>query len=169
MVLRSTQLERLLPECRAYARSICLTREDAEDLVQDAMLRALRTNHKPLKIAELRPWLFRVIRNLYNDEIRKLRVRRAYLRHEQISLDNSNQNSNQERDVIVRQIFNQLSPDLREVLFLVDVVGLKYNEAAKIMDVPHGTIMSRVSRARRAMFEKMEGDGTPAAKKGGSE
>lgn len=164
MVLRSTQLELLLPECRAYARSICVVREDAEDLVQDAMLRALRTNHKPFNITELRPWLFRVIRNLYNDEMRKLRVRRAYFRHEQICRDDSHQNASQERDIIVRQIFNQLPPDLREVLFLVDVAGLKYNEAAKIVGVPHGTIMSRVSRARRAMFEKMEGNGTPTAK-----
>lgn len=165
-MLGSNQLEHLLPECRAYARSICITREDAEDLVQDAILRALRADRKSLSIAELRPWLFRVIRNLYNDEMRKLRVRRAYIRHEQHSQDEIVNSPDQERDIIIRQIFNQLPADLREVLFLIDVVGLKYNEAAKIMDVPHGTVMSRVSRARRAMFEKMQGDGTPTSKGG---
>lgn len=163
----SSRLECLLPECRAYARSICFKREDADDLVQDAMLRALKASCQPGSIRELRPWLFRVIRNLYNDELRKRRVRRAYFQHEQLSCDNIANSHDLERDVITRQVFNQLPPDLREVLFLIDVVELKYIEAAKIMNVPHGTVMSRISRARRIMFERLGGDSSRRSKKGG--
>lgn len=61
------------------------------------------------------------------------------------------------RDVLIRRAFEKLPPDTREVLFLVDIMGLKYAEAAKVMDVPNGTVMSRLSRARRALLELVEG------------
>ncbi len=74
-----TQIEVLLPELRAYASSICSPSDDAEDLVQDAIERALKADSRPARLEELRYWMFRVIRNLHYDELRKLRVRREYL------------------------------------------------------------------------------------------
>lgn len=70
-----THIEILLPELRAYAVAICSSRDDAEDLVQDAIERALRAEGRPRVLDELRPWMFRVIRNLHHDELRKKRVR----------------------------------------------------------------------------------------------
>lgn len=155
----STQLELLLPECRAYARAICSRRDEAEDLVQDAMVRALGASQQPDRVEELRPWLFRVIRNLYYDELRRRRVRRAYLNLENYVSNGIYAGPDQERDVMIRHAFAQLPADSREVLFLVDIVGLKYKEAAEVMNVPSGTVMSRISRARRAMLNRLEGDG----------
>ena len=74
-----TQIEVLLPEFRAYATAICASADDAEDLVQDAIERALRTENRPTQLDVLRPLMFRAIRNLHYDELRKRRVRREYL------------------------------------------------------------------------------------------
>ncbi|MEL7803456.1 MULTISPECIES: RNA polymerase sigma factor [Sulfitobacter] len=153
-----TQIELLLPEFRAYAIAICASSDDAEDLVQDAIERALRTNSRPTELDELRPWMFRVIRNLHYDELRKRRVRREYLAAEKRLSDEAG-TSDAARDVLIRMAFEKLSPDMREVLCLVDIMGLKYAEAANVMNVANGTVMSRISRARKALLALVEGAG----------
>ena len=157
-----TQIEILLPEFRAFATAICASGEEAEDLVQDAIERALRTDRRPASLAELRPWMFRVIRNLHYDELRKRRVRREYLAAER-RLSNEAGASDMARDILIRMAFEKLPPEAREVLCLVDIMGLKYAEAAKVMDVPDGTVMSRISRARKALLDLV--DGAETAKK----
>ena len=160
-----TNIEILLPEIRAYARSICQSSVEAEDLVQDAVERALRSDNKPLEISDLRPWMFRVVRNLFFDELRKYRVRREYSRA-QGRISNEGDGSDTERDVLLRLAYEKLGPEFKEILFLVDVIGLKYEEAALVLDVRQGTVMSRVSRARRALLELVGvTDGKMAAKK----
>lgn len=148
-----SQIELLLPELRAYARSISETGHDAEDLVHDAIERVLRSTTCPTKLAELRPWFFRVIRNLNVDEFRKKRVRMEYFRAQSYTITDLNQRGDHENDVLCRLAFERLPAGMREVLFLVDVMELKYGEAAQVLDVPVGTVMSRVSRARRALIE----------------
>ena len=152
-----SQIEVLLPELRAYAVSICASRTDAEDLVQDAVERALKADNRPGQLNELRRWMFRVIRNLHYDELRKLRVRREYFAAEKRLSEETCATYQAARDVLVRLAFEKLPPETREVLFLVDVMGLKYIEAAAVMDVPEGTIMSRVSRARKALLDLVDG------------
>jgi RNA polymerase sigma-70 factor (ECF subfamily) len=157
MVERS-HLERLLPELRAYATAICGVRHDAEDLVQDAVERTLRSKYRPDRLAELRPWMFRVIRNLHYDELRKKRVRREYSAGEARLSDETGPLPGPQ-DALLRLAFGKLAQDAREVLCLVDVMGFKYAEAAEILDVPVGTIMSRVSRARKALLLLVDGPG----------
>lgn len=154
-----SQIELLLPELSAYARAICGCGEGHEDLVQDAIERSLRHETRPKRIEELRPWLFRVIRNLHYDELRKRRVRREYIAVQERFLDESDGTSSRARDALVRFAFEKLSPEKREVLFLIDIMGFRYAEAAEIMDVPIGTVMSRVSRARKALLHRVAGDG----------
>lgn len=163
---RLTRIEILLPELRAYARSICNLPDDVEDLVQDAVERALRSDNRPDELPHLRPWMFRVIRNLHFDELRKRRVRMEYSRREkrvsgELGVD-------QPRDVLTRLAFERMAPDKREILFLVDIVGLKYAETAAVLDIPEGTVMSRVSRARQALRAAIGGNDAPemAAKTG---
>ncbi|WP_120502058.1 sigma-70 family RNA polymerase sigma factor [Roseovarius sp. EL26] len=152
-----SQFEVLLPELRAYARSIAERAEDAEDLVQDAIERALRSDAQPNRLEELRPWMFRVIRNLYYDELRKRRVRREYSDGFKRFSQEQTHLSDHVRDITIRQAFDQLPPAMREILFLVDIMGMKYAEAAVVLDVPNGTVMSRISRARRALLELVNG------------
>ncbi|MSU88459.1 sigma-70 family RNA polymerase sigma factor [Rhodobacteraceae bacterium 2CG4] len=159
-----SQMEILLPALRAYAISIASSRHDAEDLVQDAIERALRSDGRPARLEELRPWMFRVIRNLHYDELRKIRVRREYLAAGKRLSDGAGATPDVARDILIRRAFEKLPPEVREVLFLVDVMGLKYAEAAQVMDVPQGTVMSRISRARRALLRLVEGGATEDAK-----
>ena len=155
-------LESLLPELHAYARAICQREENAEDLVQDAIERAVRSEHRPAKRNELRPWMFRVIRNLRYDELRRRRVRREYLAAEKRLLDVNDGHSDTARNVLIRLAYEKLQPEAREVLLLVDILGLKYAEAATVMDVPVGTVMSRISRARRALLAIVDDKAFPA-------
>lgn len=152
-----SNLEKLLPELRAYAGSITSGSHEAEDLVHDSVERALRSDARPAPVSELRPWMFRIIRNLYYDELRKKRVRREYSASIGRLSEDSMQTGDHARDVLIRRAFEKLPPDTREVLLLVDIMGLKYAEAAKVMDVPNGTVMSRLSRARRALLALVEG------------
>jgi RNA polymerase sigma factor (sigma-70 family) len=152
-----TQIELLLPELRAYSRSILQSRDEAEDLVQDAIERALRTDNRPSKLDELRPWMFRVIRNLSIDQLRKKRVRREYFRAQERLSNNTVVTTDVARDTLLRLAFEKLQPDTREILFLVDIMGMKYSEAAQVIGVPIGTVMSRISRARRALLELVDG------------
>ncbi len=152
-----TQIELLLPELRAYSRSICRSRDDAEDLVQDAIVRALRMDSRPSKLDEFRPWMFRVIRNLSIYELRKKRVRREYFQAQERLSGNMSSGADVARDTLLRMAFEKLPPQTREILFLVDIMGMKYSEAADVMGVPNGTVMSRISRARRALLVLVDG------------
>ena len=83
-------------------------------------------------------------------------MRREYLAVEKRLSDEAGI-SDAARDILIRMAFEKLPPDMREVLCLVDVMGLKYAEAAKVMDVANGTVMSRISRARKALLALVEG------------
>lgn len=124
--------------------------------MQDAIERALRTDRRPTVLNELRPWMFRVIRNLHYDELRKRRVRREYLAAEKRLSDEAG-TTDAARDILIRLAFEKLPPEMREVLCLVDIMGLKYSEAANVMNVANGTVMSRISRARKALLARVEG------------
>ena len=154
-----TQIEILLPEMHAYACWICTPPDDPEDLVQSAVERSLRTPGRPARLDDLRPWMFRVIRNLNRDELRRRRVRREFLTLEKRLSGDIGEMRDVSRDVLIRLAFVKLPAEKREILFLVDVIGLKYAEAAKVIGIAQGTVMSRVSRARHALRDAIEGDG----------
>ncbi len=145
-------IPKLHHELAAYARAISQDPALAEDLVNDGIERALRAPEPPDRLENLRPWLFRIIRNLHLDELRKRRVRMEYAQaHVRLYGDDLSGRRDTE-DALVRLAFEKLKPEQRELLFLVDVMGLRYAEAADVLAVPLGTIMSRVSRARQALL-----------------
>ena len=153
-----TQFELLLPELRAYARSLGEEADAAEDLVHDAIERSLNSPNTPNMLSALRPWMFRVIRNLHHDELRKRRVRREYMTAEQHLYGEGRRTYDHARDVLIRLSYERLPPDKREILFLVDIMGLKYEEAGEVIGVATGTIMSRLSRARQALRAIIDGN-----------
>ena len=155
MRLRRT-LTVLRPELFAYARSLTLEISEAEDLVHDAVVRALQSGSAPKQIADLRPWMFRIIKNLFIDEKRKERVHREYsIAQNRLSDTEPARTGDPVEALMVRQAYAELVPRDREILCLIDILGLTYAQAAAVIDVPVGTVMSRVSRARRAMIERM--------------
>ena len=154
-------LAHLYPEVRAYARSLARDRAAAEDLAGDAMVRALSHPTAPDEEARLRPWLLRTVRNLHIDRWRAERVRREHAAMEyaggadRLSAEGF---AGAEDDALGRMAFARLSAGHREVLVLVDVLGHSYAEAAALIGVPRGTIMSRVARARAAMTGHVLGE-----------
>ena len=146
----------LRPELFAYARSLTLEISEAEDLVHDAVVRALQSGSAPRRIADLRPWMFRTIKNLFIDRKRNERVHRKFsITQNRLSDIGPAQTDDPVEALMVRQAYAKLAPRDREILCLVDILGLTYAQAAAVIDVPVGTVMSRLSRVRRAMIERM--------------
>lgn len=140
-----------------YACALARTHEDAEDLFQDAMVRAMAAREVPRDSIAFRVWMFRLMRNLWIDALRR-ESRRAGLIDAEVETEDlpAPGGSDAVIDVLlVRQAFRQLSPDHREVLALVDIAGFSYEETAQLLDLPRGTVMSRISRARAALGARL--------------
>jgi RNA polymerase sigma-70 factor (ECF subfamily) len=160
------RLLKLRPQLLAYARTICGEADEADDLVQEALVRALSSDGAPDAAGDLHFWMFRIIRNLYLDNRRKSKVRAEYSAgQERLLNDDPTIGGDPLAGILVRQVLESLSSDHREVLFLVDIMGMRYAEAARVLDVAEGTVMSRLSRARRAMIERMDSSNVTPMKK----
>ncbi|WP_270935480.1 sigma-70 family RNA polymerase sigma factor [Falsiroseomonas oryzae] len=155
-----TGIAQLLPELRAAARLLTASRAEADDLVQDAVLRMLRgmdgfviaPEHAGDLSAALRPWGLTVLRNAFRESWRRSRRERAHLDAQ--PRDEEGHSGGQEAAARMRDLARALSalpPMLREALVLVGAHGLSHEEAAAICAVPVGTMKARVSRARRQL------------------
>lgn len=153
-------IAQLLPELRAAARMLTRSRAEADDLVQEAVLRMLRSidgyvpppGMEDDPRAAMRPWALTVLRNAFRENWRRAKREREHL--EAPSPDMPPPVSEQETAHEIRDLaraLSRLSPALREALVLVAARGLSHEEAAAICNVPVGTMKARVSRARRAL------------------
>jgi RNA polymerase sigma-70 factor (ECF subfamily) len=150
-----------------YRAALRLTRDPAkaEDLVQDTYLRALRYQHSYQTGTNMKAWLFAIMRNLFWDRFKGGRP-------EDVSLDGDGEMSlydtlfdptaHPESDVLDRVAADEVVraveelPELhREVVLLVDVEGFSYKDAAQVLGVPIGTVMSRLHRARRQLQKSL--------------
>lgn len=143
----SNALIAILPDMRAFARSLTKERILADDLVQDATLRALTSAHLYTPGTNFKAWVFTIIRNcFYND----LRLRRRLTALPE-SLPDSGEQGGQDAPLELcdfRRAFWQLSYEHREALILIGPSGMSYEEAAAVCGCAVGTIKSRVCRAR---------------------
>lgn len=149
---RRPDLAESLPAVLRFARSLTRDASAADDLVQDTVVRALERRHQYDETRSYRAWLMTLAHNLFVDGWRRGQVRRkAQPRLESVSRSIE---PNQEHAAILQQTlraFDSLAADQRAVLHLVVVEGASYAEAAAILDIPVGTVMSRLSRARLAL------------------
>jgi RNA polymerase sigma-70 factor (ECF subfamily) len=142
----------LLPRLRRFARSITFHREDADDLVQIAVERALTRAEQWQPGTRLDSWMFRIVKNAWIDEVRS-RTRRQELfapEEEGEHVGDDFAAAHQQR-MAVEKAMSLLSEDHRLVIGLVLVDGLPYKEAAEVLDIPIGTLTSRLARAREAL------------------
>jgi len=154
----SDQLVAVLPRLRRFARGLTGSIVDADDLVQAACERALARQHQFQEGTRFDSWMFRIVQTLWIDQLRSREVRKE---GEEIAEDRVGS------DLPVRRIearlgleevhraVGRLPPDQRAVLLLVTVDGLSYKEAAQVIGVPIGTIMSRLARARLALQSQL--------------
>ncbi|MHA6769220.1 sigma-70 family RNA polymerase sigma factor [Sphingobium ummariense] len=153
------QMQPLIPALRRYARAMLRHRDDADDLVQDVLERAIGGWHGRRKEASLRSWLFTILHNLALDRLRRLARRGMAAPLESVSearlaTPASQEHGTQTRDVLA--LIALLPADQRSVLLLVAVEELSYAEAAAVLDVPQGTVMSRLARARERLRRMMD-------------
>lgn len=155
------KLEQQLPALRRYARVLAGNRHDADDLVHDCIERALQNAGSLRNEEKLRQWLFSILHNRFLNL-----VRRAKLRGEQAQSDTEPEicvQPGQTNKVYLRQVLaaiDRLPNDKRAVLLLVAVEGFSYEATAQILDVPLGTVMSRLSRARADLREILKDKAT---------
>lgn len=146
------ELVALLPQLRAFARSLCGNRALADDLVQEAAIRAWGAQAGFVAGSSMKAWTFTILRNVYFSDLRKER------RHATPSPDAVRDWTPAEQEdgmhiADLERALARLSPERRTALLLVTLEDFSYEEAARICDCPIGTLRSRVSRARRDLGE----------------
>ncbi len=152
------RIEIYLQKLYGYAFSLTRDPNQAEDLVQECAVRALAAQNSPVDEPAYRTWLFRILRNAFFDRLRREKTAVAALEDVNFYPDVEFWRG-EERFISVLTVkfeMAKLPAPHREILGLIDIAGLSYAEAAKCLDVPTGTIMSRISRARRALLEAIE-------------
>jgi RNA polymerase sigma-70 factor, ECF subfamily len=148
----SAQLVTLLPRLRRFARALTRNPHDADDLVQVALERALARAHQLRPDAALAGWVFGILRHAWIDELRaRARSERVFAPEESgQNVGDAGQGAQAER-LSVQDAMARLPQDQRLAVALVLIEGLSYKEAAHAMDVPIGTLTSRLARAREAL------------------
>ncbi len=157
-------IEEHIPRLRRYARALAGDRARADDLVQDTLERAWGKFHLWRRGSDLRAWLFSIMHNVYVNGVRKGSAVPMLLPLEEDALDVPVRAA-QEDGLQVRDVHAALAclpQEQREVLLLVGLEEMRYEEVAKVLDVPLGTVMSRLSRGRERLRQIMAGGAVPA-------
>ncbi|MBA5636744.1 RNA polymerase sigma factor [Duganella sp. LX20W] len=144
----------LLPRLRRFARTITFHREDADDLVQIAVERALGRSEQWEEGTRLDSWIFRIMKNAWIDEVRARTRRDRLFAPEEAGehVGDESAEAHQQR-LAIQKAVSLLSDEHRLVIGLVLVEGLPYKEAAEVLEIPMGTLTSRLVRARTALQE----------------
>jgi RNA polymerase sigma-70 factor (ECF subfamily) len=158
----SDQLIAVLPRLRRFARGLAGSAAEADDLVQAACERALARQHQFQEGTRFDSWMFRIVQTIWIDQIRAREVRKEDREVAEGRLGSDEPVRRVEARLAleeVRRAVDRLPPDQRTALLLVTVDGLSYKEAAEVVRVPVGTIMSRLARARIALQLQLEAGG----------
>jgi RNA polymerase sigma-70 factor (ECF subfamily) len=148
-------IETAVPALRRYARALTRNAETADDLVQDTLVRALRSEHL-FHGGEIRSWLFTILTNLNRNRLRSLARRPAWASLEEDTTADLAGPEAGGRDI--ERALALLVEDQRTTLLLVVLEGLSYREVADVQGVPIGTVMSRLSRARAQIKAYLDGE-----------
>lgn len=161
MALTARLLEEQIPQLRRYARALCGDAWAADDLVQDTLERACDRWQLWKAGTDLRAWLFTVMHNIWVDGARRaLRQQGQRVDIEDVAHELTAPSAEPGQTLDLQRCLLRLPEDQREVLLLVTLQDLSYQDVAEITGVPIGTVMSRLSRARARLRELM--DGAPA-------
>jgi RNA polymerase sigma factor (sigma-70 family) len=153
-----------LPRLRRHAYSLLYSRADAEDLVQDCLETALAKSASLKDPERLRAWLFAILNNLFVTRLRSRARRGPALPIEDFADSLAASVPAADRDTArdLAKAMGKLSAEHRQVLLLINVEGQSYQEAADALEVPIGTVMSRLARARQRLRDFLEGGGLHA-------
>ena len=163
-------IESLIPRLRSYAKAMTRNPDRADDLVQTCLEKAIRNLDQFTIGTNLRAWLFTILRNAHINEVRR-QARWADSIDSTACEDLLAVSPNQESRVEFsdfKRAYRRLSSHDRRVLSLVGAQGVSYQDAARRLDVPIGTVRSRLSRARARLRDMMDGTAEPNGTAGGT-
>ena len=148
-------IQATIPALRRYARALTRDAEIADDLVQDTLVRALRSEHL-FHGGDIRSWLYTILTNLNRNRLRSLARRPALTPIEDADAPDASGTEGGGRDI--ERALAALVEDQRVALLLVVLEGLSYREVAEVQGVPIGTVMSRLARARAQIKAYLDGE-----------
>jgi RNA polymerase sigma-70 factor (ECF subfamily) len=157
-VNKQARIETYLQKLYGYAFSLARDPHQAEDFVQECAVKALSAKNTPRDEPAYRAWLFRILRNTFFDQLRRNKTAASAM--EDLNFYPEMEFWQGEERFIssltVKLEMAKLPTSQREILALVDIAGLSYAETAETLGIPTGTVMSRISRSRRALLEAIE-------------
>jgi RNA polymerase sigma factor (sigma-70 family) len=146
-----------IPRLRRYARALLGDRTGADDLVQDTMERGWKKLSTWQRGSDMRAWLFGIMHNLHVDQVRKPSLPTEELDEDTPAVVSHHQVSDGLEMRDLDTALRSLPPEQREILLLVALEEMSYEEVAATLGLPLGTVMSRLSRARQKLRAQMEG------------
>jgi RNA polymerase sigma-70 factor (ECF subfamily) len=151
MAIDRRELEGLIPALRRYARGLTGDRATADDIVQDCLALAL-DRERQFRGPHLKPWVFAILSNVGRTAFRRRRNAPIVA-----DIDPADAGADPATRVTVLAALSALPDEQRQPLLLAAVEGFTYREIADILGIPIGTVMSRLSRARTTLAERLEG------------
>jgi RNA polymerase sigma-70 factor (ECF subfamily) len=148
------RIEAAIPALRRYARALTRDAETADDIVQDTLIRALRSEHL-FHEGDVRAWLYTILTNLNRNRLRALSRRPTLMPIKDSDAASAGPDTGT-RDI--SRALDELVEDQRTALLLVVLEGLTYREVAEVQGVPIGTVMSRLARARMQIKAYLDGE-----------
>jgi RNA polymerase sigma-70 factor (ECF subfamily) len=150
------RLEEEIPRLRRYARALTTDASRADDLVHDTLVRALAKQHLWQPGTDLRAWLFTLMHNQNVNHIRRAIREGTSVDIEQVASLTANSDPSSSRMLFeLRRALHKLPEGQRQLVLLVGLEGLSYEQAAEMFRIPVGTVRSRLSRGREALRELM--------------
>ena len=155
------QLLTWVPRLRRYARALVGNRDDADDLVQDTLERALTKSALWRGVADMRAWLFGMMHNLHVDGVRRPKLHTVVLDDDTPELPVVPTQGERLAVLDLQAALERLPVEQREIILLVALEDMSYVEVASTLGIPIGSVMSRLSRGRERLRCLMEGQPDP--------
>ena len=161
----SAAISEQIPRLRRYARALTGDRTRADDLVQDTLERAWSKLHMWRRDSDMRAWMFSIMHNTFINHIRKNQLATVSMDDEALDIPTrATQDDNlQMRDLA--SAISKLPHEYREVVLLIGLEQMSYEEVAQVLAIPLGTVMSRLSRGRERLRLLMTGESAPVLRR----
>ena len=155
------QLLTWVPRLRRYARALAGNRDDADDLVQDTLERALKQSAIWGGVADMRAWLFSMMHNLHVDGVRRGRLKTVSMDDDAPEVPVAATQDERLAVLDLQSALDRLPVEQKEIVLLVALEDMAYGDIARTLGIPIGTVMSRLARGRERLRALMQGHADP--------